>query len=152
MTRHSQTRHSRLRIVAGLLLVTACQADDHLPVRPDARQDSVASAPDTLAAWQVLSPAPGEVLREGARYTIRWTSKRPGEVNVSVAVGGKDRGHLAMRLPVGNDSLEWRVPLGFISGFGPRRSDAVRIRIEDAADPSVGTTSEPFTIVADSAG
>jgi hypothetical protein len=56
-----------------------------------------------------------------------------------------------MRLPVGSDSLEWRVPLGFISGSGPLRSDAVRIRIGDAAEPSVGTRSEPFTIVADSA-
>ena len=55
---------------------------------------------------------------------IRWAATRAGEVNVGV-------------------------PVGLVSGFGPVRSEAVRIRVENAADPSAGTTSEPFTIVAD---
>ena len=77
---------------------------------------------------------------------IRWISTRGGEVNVAAAVGGKDRGHLAMRLPAGTDSLRWTVPEGFVTGFGQERSDAVRIRIEASGDPALGVTSEPFSI------
>lgn len=81
---------------------------------------------------------------------IRWVPTRAGEVNIGIAVGGKDRGHLALSLAAGTDSLEWQVPVGFVSGFGPVRSDAVRIRVEDATDPGIGATSGPFTIIAGS--
>jgi hypothetical protein len=100
---------------------------------------------DTLP-YRIVSPALGDEWHEGGTYVIRWIGPRSGGVNVSAAMGGKDRGHLAMRLPAGTDSLPWTVPEGFVTGFGPERSDAVRIRIESSDDPAVGVTSEPFTV------
>lgn len=146
----------RIAFVTVSMLAAACQretssSDRSAPTPASTAQGGVAASPGSLA-YRLLSPAPGDVLREGSRYTIRWAATRAGEVNVGVAVGGKDRGHLAMNLPAGTDSLEWQVPVGFVSGFGPVRSEAVRIRVENAADPSAGTTSEPFTIVGDSGG
>jgi len=109
----------------------------------DAGRDS---APADTLPYRIVSPAPGDEWHEGGTYVIRWITTRAGEVNVAAAVGGKDRGHLAMRLPAGTDSLRWTVPEGFVTGFGPERSDAVRIRIESAEDPAVGVTSEPFAV------
>jgi hypothetical protein len=116
---------------------------DSVSARPDAGRDS---APADSLPYRILSPAPGDEWHEGGTYVIRWTAARAGEVNVAAAVGGKDRGHLAMRLPAGTDSLRWTVPEGFVTGFGPERSDEVRIRIESADDPAVGVTSEPFAV------
>jgi hypothetical protein len=69
-------------------------------------------------------------------------------VNVGVALGGKDKGHIALGLPASRDSLEWHLPPGFISGFGIGRSDQMRVRIEDAGDPTRYADSPLFTIVA----
>ena len=110
---------------------------------PDAGRDS---APADTLPYRIVSPAPGDEWHEGGTYVIRWITTRAGEVNVAAAVGGKDRGHLAMRLPAGTDSLRWTVPEGFVTGSGAERSDAVRIRIESAEDPAVGVTSEPFAV------
>ena len=140
-----------LTCLAALLLAAGCQRDESAARALPPVADSASTSHDTARMYRLVSPAPGQVLREGSRYVIRWTATGPGAVNVGVAVGGKDRGHLAMRIPAGTDSLEWEVPRGFVSGFGPSRSDAVRIRIQDASDPAIGVTSQPFTIVADSA-
>lgn len=134
---------TRLGILAvAAALACSPRAPDADAERPVARD----TAPTDTLPYRIISPAPGEEWREGGSYVIRWTSARGGEVNVAAAVGGKDRGHLAMRLPARTDSLAWTVPDGFVTGFGPERSDAVRIRIEDAGDPVLGVTSEPFTI------
>ncbi|HET8649311.1 MAG TPA: hypothetical protein VFL95_04665 [Gemmatimonadales bacterium] len=85
---------------------------------------------------------------EGHRYIIRWKSRRAGPVNIGAVMGGKDRGHLAMQLPSGTDSLAWDVPSGFVSGFGIDRSDAVRLRVEASDSPAVGVESAPFSIAA----
>lgn len=140
---------SRLGVLA-LAALMACS-----PRAPESASEGAGSGPghagrDTARpdtpAYRIISPAAGEEWREGGSYVIRWISTRGGEVNVAAAVGGKDRGHLAMRLPAGTDSLRWTVPEGFVTGFGPERSDAVRIRIEDSGDPALGATSELFSI------
>ena len=140
-----------LTCLAALLLAAGCQRDEPSPRALPPAAERASPAHDTARMYRLVSPVPGQVLREGSRYMVRWTSARPGAVNLGVAVGGKDRGHLAMGLPAGTDSLEWEIPRGFISGFGPSRSDSVRIRIEDASNPAIGVTSQAFTIVADSA-
>lgn len=129
---------------------------------PRARAES-ASAPESTPAsasalpardtlpYRILAPDSGTVWREGETHSIRWTTRRPGPVNVGVAMGGKDRGHLAMGLAAGIDSLGWRIPPGFVTSYGPARSDAMRIRVEDAADPRIGVESAPFTIAGDTA-
>jgi len=94
----------------------------------------------------VLAPAAGVVWREGESHMIRWSARRAGRVSIGAVMGGKDRGHLAFAVPAAADSFLWRVPPGFVTGFGIPRSDAVRVRIEDAEDPAIGIESAPFSI------
>jgi hypothetical protein len=96
----------------------------------------------------VLQPEAGDIWTEGESYTIRWRAPGTARVNVGLAMGGKDKGHPALDLPASTDSLRWRVPNGFVSGFGLQRSDAVRVRVEDARDPAQFAESPSFTIVA----
>jgi hypothetical protein len=96
----------------------------------------------------VLRPAAGDIWTEGERYTIRWHATGIARVNVGLALGGKDKGHAALDLPALTDSLGWRVPDGFVSGFGLQRSDVARVRVEDARDPTRFADSPWFTIVA----
>jgi hypothetical protein len=95
----------------------------------------------------VLEPTAGDVWREGRRYTIRWSGRTPRRVHVSAAVGGKDKGHLALDYDASLDSLSWTVPVGFVTGFGPEGSDEVRLRLEDASDPRRFVESGRFSIV-----
>jgi hypothetical protein len=96
----------------------------------------------------VLRPAAGEVWTEGQSYTIRWRAVGIARLNVGLALGGKDKGHAGLDLPGSSDSLRWRVPDGFVSGFGLRRSSDIRVRVEDARDPTRFAESQSFTIVA----
>lgn len=121
-------------VAAGIAGAAACTP------APD-RGESGDSLP-----YHVVSPARDSVWREGETHMIRWTAARPGRVNIGAVAGGKDKGHLAMDIPAAAESLAWRIPEGFISGFGPSRSDAVRIRVEDAADPRIGVESDSFAV------
>ena len=96
----------------------------------------------------VLRPAAGDVWTEGESYTIRWHAAGTARVNVGFALGGKDKGHATLDLPAGTDSLRWRVPDGFVSGFGLQRSGDARVRVEDARDPTRFAESPAFTIAA----
>ena len=112
--------------------------------------DTVATSAGRKPTPQVMivSPAAGDVWAEGRTYPIRWRAEGIDRVNIGVALGGKDKGHLAFDLPASRDSLEWRIPPGFVSGFGIGRSDQMRVRIEDAGDPARYVDSPTFTIVA----
>jgi hypothetical protein len=96
----------------------------------------------------VLRPSAGEIWTEGESYTIRWRATGIARVNVGLALGGKDKGHAALDLPGTTDSLRWRVPIGFVSGFGLPRADDVYVRVEDARDPTRFADSPSFTVVA----
>jgi len=96
----------------------------------------------------ILRPAAGDVWTEGQTYTIRWRAVGIARVDVGLALGGKDKGHAALDLPASSDSLRWRVPNGFVSGFGLHRSADIRVRVEDARDPTRFAESPSFTIVA----
>ena len=160
---------SKLLTVTVLLAVLgACRAADDPPDARDpqlgdavprdtvpARTAGADTAPlpaDTVPAdtlpYRIDAPRAGVLWREGETHVIRWTRAYPGPVNVGAAVGGKDKGHLSFAIPAGTDSLEWRIPVGFVTGFGPERSDAVRIRVESSDDPRIGVESAPFTIAA----
>jgi hypothetical protein len=141
-------------LVVLALVAAGCRPEDgerqaaasDAPTADTAAPPLTAAEPDTLP-YVVLSPALGAVWREGTSHVIRWTARRPGAVNIGAAMGGKDRGHLVFDVPADADSLRWTVPPGFVTGFGPARSDAVRIRIEDAGDPRIGVESAPFSVV-----
>jgi hypothetical protein len=109
---------------------------------------SAATAGDSAAPIVVLHPAAGEIWSEGHTYTIRWRAAGIARVDVGLALGGKDKGHVALDLPASVDSLRWLVPDGFVSGFGPKSSDQMRVRVENAADPAQFGDSPPFTIQA----
>jgi hypothetical protein len=122
------------------------RAEPSVPAGTDTVASSSGRKPRPSIA--IVSPAGGNAWTEGLTYSIRWRVEGIDRVNVGVALGGKDKGHLALDLPASRDSLAWRIPPGFVSGFGIRRSDQMRLRIEDAADPTRFADSPPFTIVA----
>jgi hypothetical protein len=115
--------------------------------REPSRSDEASEATGAAATLAVVTPAAGDVWKEGETYTIRWRAPGVDRVNLGVAVGGKDKGHVAFNLPASRDSLRWRVPEGFVSGFGIDRSAEVRIRIEDARDPARYADSPRFVIM-----
>jgi hypothetical protein len=102
--------------------------------------------PESVPTMIVLRPAAGDTWAEGETYTIRWRAGGITRVNIGLALGGKDKGHVALDIPASPDSLRWRVPLGFVSGFGLARSDAVRVRVENAQNPAQFADSPPFTV------
>jgi hypothetical protein len=124
----------------GLVIVGACSREKAPP--GTARLDS---APAPAAAMRILAPVAGERWVEGTTHVIRWTASAP-RINLGAAVGGKDKGHLLLDAPSMPDSLTWDVPVGFVTGFGPDSATDVRIRLEDAADPTRFVISDPFTI------
>lgn len=138
-----------VKVLLALLVLAACTGgeprEDNVAL-DTARVDTAPAATQDSASYRIVSPAAGAEWREGGTYVIRWSGAGAGAVNVSAAVGGKDKGHLAMALPAGTDTLVWTVPDGFVTGFGPASSDEVRIRVESAEDPRVGAESPPFTI------
>jgi hypothetical protein len=95
-----------------------------------------------------VSPVAGDIWVEGRTYTIRWRAEGVDSVNIGLALGGKDKGHAALGIPAAPDSLLWTVPPGFVSGFGLPRSDDVRVRLENARDPTHFVDSPPFTVTA----
>jgi hypothetical protein len=127
-------------------LVIACILSCGRPSRSAKMSGGDRSVSDSPLA--VLRPASGDIWAEGKIYTIRWRSNGSARVSVGLAIGGKDKGHVAFDLPSATDSLRWQVPVGFVSGFGLQRSDHARVRIEDAGDPSHFADSPAFTIVA----
>ena len=84
---------------------------------------------------------------EGARQVIRWKTSGITTLDVGAAVGGKDKGHLAIGVPALLDSVVWQIPVGFVTGFGPDSATNVRIRLEDFADATRFADSDSFTIV-----
>ncbi|HJP57074.1 MAG TPA: hypothetical protein VJ847_08625 [Gemmatimonadales bacterium] len=147
---------TRSAVLALGVTLAACSSGDR-PARSPAQASSTrppaaaappqvapGSAPDTV--FRITEPTPGVLWHEGEVHVIRWSGRRSGQVAIGAVMGGKDRGHLTFGVPATQDSFAWTVPRGFITGFGIARSDAVRIRVEDAADPTVGVESAPFSI------
>ncbi len=62
------------------------------------------------------------------------------------AMGGKDKGMLLVGAPAQPDSLVWKIPVGFVTGFGVASSDQVRLRLEDADSAGYYVEASPFTV------
>src|SRR3954470_12037710 len=144
-------RHGCITCLAvGFLL--GCTRSSRSPqpshTQPGAAAASATAVGDSTSPIVVLHPAAGEIWTEGHTYTIRWRAPRIPRVDVGLALGGKDKGHVALDLPGSTDSLRWLVPEAFVSGFGLNSSDQVRVRVENAADPAQFGDSPRFTIQA----
>jgi hypothetical protein len=96
---------------------------------PDASARGAGSA--TLA---LRAPRAGDTLVEGHSYVIRWSA--PAGTRILLLVGA----------PARPDSLVWRVPVGFVTGFGVASSDQVRLRLEDADSAGRYVETGPFTV------
>jgi len=96
--------------------------------------------------FSLISPTAGDTLVEGRTYTIRWTAGRVKHINLGAAMGGHDKGLLINNAPAHPDSLRWKVPVGFVTGFGPPSSNQIRLRLENADSTSQWVESKPFVI------
>lgn len=135
-------RHlSCARAVPLLGLLAACETPRPAPIVRDTTPHTV--VPAVLA---FVSPHAGDTLVEGRTYTIRWTTPPGMRVNLGAAMGGKDKGMLLTNARLGLDTLAWTVPPGFVTGFGPPSSDAVRLRLENADISSEWVEVGPFTV------
>lgn len=129
------------RLALGLLVIAACAGEKAPPA------DDTNPAPPQSPAMEILSPRANDRWIEGTRQVIRWKTSGVATINLGAAVGGKDKGHMLVGAPALPDSLIWDIPVGFVTGFGPDSSTDVRMRLEDAADPSRFVESGRFTIV-----
>jgi hypothetical protein len=142
MNRHGCTTY----LAVGCLLGCAHPSRSRQPAHARAAPAAAPTFRDSASPVRVLRPAAGEIWTEGQTYTIRWRATGIARVDVGMALGGKDKGHLALNLPGLVDSLRWLIPDGFVSGFGISSSDQVRVRVENAADPAQFADSPRFTI------
>jgi hypothetical protein len=99
---------------------------------------------------KLISPRGGEVWEEGKTYEIRWKSQGVDEVYIAAADAGKDKGLLYSRgsskIDAGCGKISWKIPVGFVTGFGPAKSELVRIMIFDTRDNTIRDLSGYFTI------
>jgi len=94
----------------------------------------------------LLAPRAGDTLVEGETYVIRWSAPAGMRINLGAAMGGKDKGMLLVRAPAQPESLVWKIPVGFVTGFGVASSDQVRLRLEDADSAGHYVEAGPFTV------
>jgi len=137
-------RRSDLAVLA--LVLAGCAKQSGSPsVSSASKAQEVAHAQDA-ARPRFIAPHTGDILLEGHGFVIQWQAPGWRHVNIAAVMGGKDRGHLAMGRDGSLDTLNWQIPLGWVTGFGITRSDSVRLRLENADDPSDYVDSEPFTV------
>jgi hypothetical protein len=95
----------------------------------------------------LLSPNAKTVCYEGEECEIRWVTEERGKLCIEAAVGGHDKGILNdCATPARRGRWLWRVPRGFVSGFGPTISREVRIALYPAEREGERVVSPPFTI------
>jgi hypothetical protein len=93
------------------------------------------------------SPArAGDTLVEGETYVVRWSAPAGIRINLGAAMGGKEKGMLLVGAPARPESLVWKVPVGFVTGFGVASSDQVRLRLEDADSAGRYVEAGPFAV------
>ena len=136
-------RWTQALLVLGLSL-GGCKTRESPP--PGAAGDSTAHPAPAPAAFAILAPSAGTTWVEGQSYVIRWQGASWPRINIGVAMGGKDKGHLVENYSAALDSLGWTIPPGFVSGFGLSRSDNMRLRFENADDPGQFVDSDSFAI------
>jgi hypothetical protein len=83
---------------------------------------------------------------EGGTYVIRWAAPAGMRIDLGAAMGGKDKGMLLVGAPARPESLVWKIPIGFVTGFGVASSDQVRLRLEDADSAGHHVEAGPFTV------
>jgi hypothetical protein len=143
MTFFMSTPCASLLCSAALLLSAGCRGR---PGRTEHDRRDTSSPAQGVRPLALLSPRAGDTLVEGETYVIRWSAPTGMRINLGAAMGGKDKGMLLVRAPAQPDSLVWRIPVGFVTGFGVASSDQVRLRLEDADSAGHYVEAGPFTV------
>jgi hypothetical protein len=128
---------------AALLLSAGCRSS---PDRTQQQRPDASSPARDVSPLALLSPRAGDTLVEGDTYVIRWSAPAGMRINLGAAMGGKDKGMLLVGAPAQPESLVWKVPVGFVTGFGVASSDQVRLRLEDADSAGHYVETRPFTV------
>jgi len=136
-------------VFAGAVLA-GCGRPDSAGHPARAATETTATAAPTSTPFAIIFPRSGDTVVEGRSYVIRWSAPAGMRVSLGLVMGGKDRGMLAVGAPARPDSLIWKVPVGFVTGFGIRSSDQVRLRLEDADSAALYVDAGPFTVTAGS--
>ncbi|MBW2039376.1 MAG: hypothetical protein JRI46_07255 [Deltaproteobacteria bacterium] len=103
---------------------------------------------------KLITPNGGEIWIEGKTYEIKWKSRGVDKVYISVAMGGKDKGHLGEggKIDAKRGRFSWTIPVGFVTGFGILKAENMRIVIHDAQNRDIFDVSDNyFTIKGTSA-
>jgi len=132
-----------LLCAAALLLSAGCRSR---PERIEHERRDTSSPVRDIGPLALLSPRAGDTLLEGGTYVIRWSAPAGMRINLGAAMGGKDKGMLLVRAPAEPESLVWKIPVGFVTGFGVASSDQVRLRLEDADSAGHYVEAGPFTV------
>jgi len=96
---------------------------------------------------RVISPNGGEVWKEGETHRILWKAEGVKRVCITVGVGGKDKGLIGndeCKIDANRGMISWKIPRGFITGFGIKKADNVRVLIFDPDRPDVKDFSDGF--------
>jgi hypothetical protein len=138
-----------------LLSIACTKSKQDTPVmdvpRAQASDTPGVAASDSTAVtkeekFALLSPGAGDTLVEGHTYIIRWKAGPVRRINIGSAMGGHDKGLLLNDAPAHPDSLAWKVPIGFVTGFGPQSSNQIRLRLENADSTDQWAESKPFVV------
>ena len=135
----------------GQMLVSRVKIFNIVRINSDSNSMFVFPSGDQGKAHiEVIAPNGGEVWAEGETHEIRWKAEGVDEVQIAVAVGGKDKGHLGTGSPIHaqQGKFAWTIPQGFVTGFGVSKASNVRVMIYDARHREIYDISDgSFTIV-----
>jgi len=128
---------------AALLLSAGCRGSAD---RMEHHSQHTSSPAQRVGSLALLSPQAGDTLVEGETYVIRWSAPAGMRIDLGAAMGGKDKGMLLVGAPAQPESLVWKLPVGFVTGFGVASSDQVHLRLEDADSAAHYVEAGPFTV------
>ncbi len=108
---------------------------------------STFSCKKAAAKAKIVAPKANDVWIEGKTYTIRWKGFKEGVICISVLIGGHDAGIInSCDSCAAQNKYKWTIPVGFVSGFGENKDDAVRVVLYYKDNENHPYFSDYFTI------
>ncbi|SNZ03486.1 hypothetical protein SAMN06265182_0392 [Persephonella hydrogeniphila] len=96
---------------------------------------------------KIISPDRNSFWVEGRSYKIKWKGDIKGKICISVLMGGKDRGTINdCKTDFSQKSFIWKIPEGFVTGFGINMENSMRIILFRRDNPEKFYKSDFFTI------
>ncbi|WP_293442043.1 hypothetical protein [Persephonella sp.] len=96
---------------------------------------------------KIIFPSKNTVLIEGRQYIIKWEGDIEGKACISVLMGGKERGIINdCQTDFSEGRYIWKIPEGFVTGFGINIDKNVRIAIFKKENPEDIFYSDYFKV------